>query len=142
MFHVLIPATVAVLTVGAYLRRPKDYGVMTAERKSVYKNAISGGVQDPGKLEELAKVFEQQGLREEGKLLRKRAALRRLPDEIKTARKEVFRKCLESKDKVGVLAIADAYENEGCTSAAQRIREYASGLPDNFEPEVSEVKPS
>lgn len=139
MLHILIPATVLTLTAGAYLRRPKDYGVMTTERRSVYKNAISGGVQEPEKLDQLAVEFEKQGLREEAKLLRKRAALRRLPDEIKAARKEIFRKALECKDRVTVLNIAQAYDEEGCTSAAARLREYASGLPDKLEPEVNEV---
>jgi hypothetical protein len=133
MYQVLIPAGVAALTIGVLLRRPKDYGAMTPDRKSIYRNALAGGVQEPEKLEELAKLFENQGLREEGKLLRKRAALRRLPDEIKLARKEVFRKALESKNKPGVLQVAQKYEDEGCTSAAQRLREYASGLPDKLE---------
>jgi hypothetical protein len=133
MLQVLIPAAVVVLTVGVVLRRPKDYGVMTAERKGVYKNALAGGIQEPAKLDELAKAFDQQGLREEAKLLRKRAALRRLPDEIKAARKEVFRKALESKNKPVILQIAQAYDEEGCTSAAARLREAASGLPDKIE---------
>lgn len=133
MLQVLIPAAVVVLTVGVVLRRPKDYGVMTAERKGIYKNALAGGIQEPAKLDELAKAFEQQGLKEEAKLLRKRSTLRRLPDEIKTARKEIFRKACESKNKPGILAIAQAYDDEGCTSAAQRLREVASGLPDKLE---------
>jgi hypothetical protein len=142
MLQILIPAAAVTLTAVAYLRRPKDYGVMTTERKAVYKNAISGGVQEPEKLDLLATEFEKQGLREEGKLLRKRAALRRLPDEIKAARKEVFRKALECKDKPTVLKIAQVYDEEGCTAAAARLREVASGLPDNIEPEVSEVQAS
>jgi len=133
MFGVIIPVAVAALAFGAALRKPKNYGVLTPERKAAYHNALSGAVKEPKKLDGLATAFESQGLKDEAKLLRKRAALRRLPDETKKARSEAFRKALASKDKIAVLRMADAYDGEGCTGAAARLREVAAGLPDKIE---------
>lgn len=139
MFGVIIPATVGVLAVVNYFRRPKDYGVMTAERLSVYNAALSGALKDPNKLEALAGQFAAQGLKEQAKLLRQRAALRRLPEDVKKERQAVFRKAMASKNKAGILEVADAYDREGCTGAAMRLREKASGLPEH--PESTEPEP-
>lgn len=112
------------------MNRPKDYGVMTEERKGVYNAILAGSLKDADKIDEMATNFDLQGLKAEAKLLRQRAALRRLPDETKNARKEVFRKMLECKDKAALLHMSIAYDTEGCTGAAARLRELASGLPD------------
>lgn len=112
------------------MNRPKDFGVMTEERKGVYNAILAGSLKDPDKIDEMAANFDVQGLKAEAKLLRQRAALRRLPDETKAARKEVFRKLLESKNKAALLHMAIAYDVEGCTGASARLRELASGLPD------------
>lgn len=133
MLTVLIPAAVVIVAFRFRKKKPKDYGVMTAERKGVYNAILSGSLKDPDKIDEMAAQFHSQGLKAEAKLLRQRAALRRLPDETKKARKEAFRQALESKDKVGILNMAIAYDNEGCTGAAAKLREVASGLPDNIE---------
>lgn len=133
MLYVLIPATVVILAIRKVISRPKDYGVMTAERKGVYNAILAGSLKDPAKIDEMAAKFEAEGLKAEAKLLRQRAALRRLPDETKAARKEVFRQALESKNKAGILHMAIAYDAEGCTGAAARLREVASGLPDKLE---------
>jgi hypothetical protein len=103
---------------------------MTTERDRIYRSAISGALKDPAKLRALADAFEREKLYPQAQLLRQRAALRELPPEIKSARRQVWRKAMVSKDKRAVLALADAYEKEGCTTAAQRLRTYASGLPD------------
>jgi transcriptional regulator of met regulon len=130
MFQVIIPAAV-VAAIYSYLRKPKDYGVMTEERTKVYRAALSGAVKEAEALDELAGAFAHQGLKEQANLLRKRAKLRRLPDETKKLRREVFRQALESKNRDGILVLANAYEQEGCTAAASRLREVASGLVDN-----------
>lgn len=133
MLPILIPAAVVTVATIAYFRRPKDYGVMTEERKKAYKNALSGAVKEPEVLEKLGKAFELQGLKEQAKLLYQRASLRRLPVEVKRQRKEIFRRLMESKDKAAVLSMAEVYDADGCTNAAQNLRNYASGLPDNIE---------
>lgn len=141
MFAVIIPVAVAGLAGINYLKRPKDYGVMTPNRSSLYNAALSGSLKDPGKLDKLAAAFETNGLSEQAKLLRQRATLRRLPDSVKEARKAAFRKAMQSKNKPVILEMADAYDKQGCTGAALRLREYASGLPDKIEPQSPEPEP-
>lgn len=145
-FGLVIPVAVGTLAVANYVKRPKDYGVMTAERTSLFNAAITGSLKDPDKLDKLATAFQGQGLYEQAKLLKQRAKLRRLPEDIQKARQAVFRKAMLSKNKAGILQLADVYDSEGCTGAAMRLREKASGLPDNppesakessTEPEVS-----
>ena len=128
-FGLVIPVAVGTLAVANYIRRPKDYGTMTAERTSLFNAAISGALKDPDKLDTLATAFEGQGLFEQAKLLRQRAKLRRLPEDTQKARRDVFRKAMLSKNKQAILTLAAAYDAEGCTGAAMRLREKASGLP-------------
>ena len=130
-FGLIIPVAVGSLAVANYVKRPKDYGVMTAERTALFNAAISGALKDPNKLDKLATAFQQQGLNEHAILLRKRANLRRLPEDTQKQRREVFRKAMLSKNKAGILQLANVYDQEGCTGAAMRLREKASGLPDN-----------
>lgn len=132
MYYVLIPVAV-VLVVRKVINRPKDYGVMTDERKGVYNAILAGSESDPDKIDKMASEFDSQGLKAEAKLLRQRAALRRLPDETKAARKEVFRELLLCKNKGDLLHMAVVYDSQGCTGAAARLREIASGLPDSEE---------
>lgn len=129
-----IPVIVVLLGCGAYLRRDKDRGVMTPARLKVFNAALAGGMQDPDNLDKLADKFNGEGLPEQAALLRQRAALKRLPNEVKLARRNVWRKAIKSKNKAAVLRLAAAYDNEGCTSAAMRLREIASGLPDQLPP--------
>lgn len=127
---IAIPVIIALLAGGAYLKRGKVHGVMTAERTKIFNAALAGGMQDPDNLEKLAKTFAGEGLPEQAALLKQRANLKRLPNEIKLARRQVWRKAVKSKNKDGILRLASAYDKEGCTSAAMRLREIASGLPD------------
>ncbi len=107
---------------------------MTPERQKIYTAAISGALKDPESLEKLATAFHGEGLTEQAKLLNQRAALRRLPHPIKVARRDVWRRAMKSQNKPGVLELAEAYDKEGCTAAAMRLREYASGLPSSIPP--------
>lgn len=127
----LIPVAIGVLTAGAYWRnRTRKHGIMTEERQKVFGAALGGGVQNPDNLEKLAKSFEDNGLPEQGALLRQRASLQRLPNEVKLARRKAWRKAIKSQNKPVMIEIADLYEREGCTSAAMRLREIISGMPD------------
>lgn len=127
----MIPALpiIALLAGGTavFVARRKLKPKMTAERKAVYETALKT-LKDPAKLRELAESFRQEGLAAQAELLEKRAALRELPKAVKEARKEIFRQAMASKDRAGVLAMADAYDREGATGAADALRDYAKGL--------------
>lgn len=135
----VVPAAIAILGLAAYWRRSSQkHGVMTPERTKIFNAAIAGGMQDPDNLDKLADTFSSEGLNEQAQLLRQRAALKRLPNEVKLARRQVWRAAIKSKNKQGVLKVAEAYDMQGCTSAAMRLREIASGLPDALpEPEAT-----
>jgi hypothetical protein len=134
-----IPIIVVLLGGAAYLRRDKAHGVMTPERTKIFNAALAGGMQDPENLDKLAKTFAGEGLPEQAALLRQRAALKRLPNEVKLARRQIWRKAIASKNKAAVQRLAAAYDAEGCTSAAMRLREIASGLPDNLPAPESQI---
>ena len=132
MFATVIPVAIVILGVGGYVKTRKNRGEMTPERLKIFNAAISGALKDPASLDKLAVAFSGEGLHEQAKLLRQRAALKRLPLEVKQARAEVWRRAIASKNKAGILQVAAAYDREGCTSAAMRLREIASGLPDKI----------
>lgn len=124
-----VPVLIVLLGCGAYLRRDKAKGVMTEARTKVFNAALAGGMIDPANLDKLAATFQGQGLPDQAALLRQRAALKRLPNEVKLVRREIWRKAIVSKNKPIMARLAEAYEREGCTSAAMRLREIISGLP-------------
>ena len=129
----VVPVAIVLLGCGAFFRnKSRNHGVMTPDRQKIFHAALAGGMQDPDNLDQLAKEFENQGLPDQGALLRQRANLRRLPNEIKLARRKVWRKATKSTNRSGMIALADAYEREGCTSAAMRLREIIAGLPDKI----------
>ncbi len=125
-----IPVIIVLLGGAAWMRRDKTHGVMTPERTKIFNAALAGGMHDPGNLEKLAKTFAGEGLSEQAALLYQRAALKRLPNEVKLARRQIWRKAIASQNKAALQRLAAAYDAEGCTSAAMRLREIASGLPD------------
>jgi hypothetical protein len=98
-----------------------------AQRQMVYETALNT-VKDPAKLRSLSAAYREQGLIAEADMLMKRAALQDLPEETKEARREVFRKAMASTNVPAILALANAYDGEGCTGAAQNLRKYAAGL--------------
>ena len=98
-----------------------------AERQVIYETALNT-CKDPAKLRALAETYRSEGLTAEADMLCKRAALQELPQEVKDARKEVYRKAMESTNVNGILALARAYDEEGATGAAQNLRKYAAGL--------------
>lgn len=132
MFGTVIPVAIVILGIGGYAKMRKNRGEMTPERLKIFNAAISGALKDPASLDKLASAFSGEGLHEQAKILRQRAALKRLPMAIKEARGVVWRRAIKSKNKAGILKVAAAYDREGCTSAALRLREIASGLPDEI----------
>lgn len=106
---------------------------IAAERMVIYKTAIgaddpSTAVKDPTKLRSLANVFRSEGMLAEADMLEKRAALQELSEDVKAARKEAFRQGMASTDPAKVHALADAFDSQGATGAADNLRKYASGL--------------
>lgn len=125
---IAVPTVVIILSGVAYLRR-KPTAVMSDEQAKIYRAALSGALKDPVKLRKLSDAFAGEGFIPQAKLLRQRAALRELPEATKHRRRQIFRDALKSKNKPAVLNLAQAYEGQGCTNAAARLRDYASGLP-------------
>ena len=147
------PAVIVVLGLVSVFRgknADSKFGVMTPERNHLYQSALKSKVLSPTQLEKLATAFEEQGLKAEGSLLRKRAKLRSMSPDEKEARKDVFRRALKSKDPNAVERVANIYEAQGATGSAKTLRMVAIGLrnardvsPVNVTPEPeTEVMPS
>lgn len=105
----------------------KKKGQMTAARQEVYDQAMAS-LADPAKLRTLANAFQKEGLTYEATMLRKRAALRELPPDVKKGRQEVYKQALRSTDKEAIAKVANAFEREGALGSAQKLREYLAGL--------------
>ena len=121
---------IALLGGGAYVMASKKETkapVMTPERKIVYDTAMAQ-VKEPEKLRALADAFEKEGLLAEAEMLRKRAGLRELPADVKEDRKDAFRRGMSSLDPAAVLNLANAFDKEGATGAADALRKYAATL--------------
>jgi len=97
-----------------------------ANRRMIYQVALQ--CKDPVKLRKLAEAYRSEGHKAEAVMLEKRAVLRELPDNVKIARREAFEKGLASKNASGVRNLAAAFEHEGCTDAAARLREHAAAI--------------
>lgn len=102
-------------------------GVLTPERQVIYDTAMNE-CQDANQILNVAKAMESEGFKEHGAALRKRAALRSLPKDLKDARRAIFKQMMAEKNKARVLRVADAFQTEGATGAAEALRKYASGL--------------
>ena len=122
----LIPIAVVTLAGGAWYKARKRK-MMTPERKVIYETALNT-MTDPNQLRALAAEFEKQGLKAEGEMLRKRAALKELPEDVKQGRKEAYQAGLKSDDPVKVEGLAAKFAETGSTGAAASLRSYAAGL--------------
>ena len=107
-------------------QRSKVHG-MTPERKKFYEELLKGKVK-PEALREAADAFEKEGLKEQAAMLRKRAMLKDLPKDAKKARNKAFRSAIGSDDPEGCDELADAFEQQGATGSAARLRERAAAL--------------
>lgn len=115
---------------GIAVYRAQRPGAMTPERDRLYRQALNGHIRDSAELRRIADQFQGWRLFPQAQLLRQRADLRDLPPEAKAHRRAIFRKGMNSKNKLAVLKLADAFDSQGATIAADRLRKYASGLPD------------
>ena len=131
-----LPLAIGVLGLGAYAAskrradaqsRKAGEGGLTPERAIVYETALKS-CKDAPKLRELAKTFRAEGLEPHAVMLEKRANLRDLPPASKAARREAFKKGMTSQNPQAIANLADAFDHEGATGAADHLRMYASGL--------------
>ena len=103
-------------------------GVVTAQRQNIFETAMRD-IEDPAKLRQLAATFREQGLPAQADMLEKRAKLRELPEPVKKARRDAFRKAIKSTDPNAVRNVANAFEKQGAMGAAESLRQYAASLP-------------
>lgn len=111
----------------AHVSGDPQRGVMTPKRKLIYTRAMET-IKDPGELEKLAAAFHGEGLVAEAILLRKRAALRKLPAQTKDMRRAAFRRAMSSDDADTIAQLAGAFESEGALDAAKALREHADAV--------------
>lgn len=134
----LLPIVILGLTAAAWKAKKNrddeaasvNYGVVTPERQVVYETAMND-VLEPEKILKMAEAFDKQGLPNQAELLRKRAALRTLPKEIKLQRKEIFQKAMDIKDpskKDAIRKVAAAFHGEGAVGSAEALLRYAESL--------------
>jgi hypothetical protein len=102
-------------------------GVLTPRRKLIYKRAMET-VSDPDEIRTLAKAFEEEGLRGQAEMLRKRAKLRELPLSKQETRRIAFRKSMACDDPDVILKMALAFQDEGALDAAKALRDHAEAV--------------
>lgn len=115
-----------------YLVNVKNTGDLTPERQAAYALAMSYS-RDPDKILVLAKAFDDSGLHEQARALRKRASLPTLPKNAKAARAKAFKDAFQSTDPKSVLSLAVVFESEGMGAAARILKDYASGLEQSID---------
>lgn len=105
-------------------RRP---GEMNETRDRAYVECLSGRV-PVEKMRELANAFEKARCYPQARMLRLRINLEELPAEKKDERRAIFQRAMESKNHAAVLRVAQAFEQEGATTSASRLRAHAERL--------------
>lgn len=110
-----------------YANARANSGDLTPERAAVYAMAMKFA-KDPQKLVVLADAFDDAGLHDQARALRKRSKLPSLPANVQAARQRALREALASTDAEHVKNLAKVFENEGLGSAAAILKDYASGL--------------
>lgn len=106
----------------------KKRHALTPERKAAFDRAMNDVTSTPDSLRVLALSFEKVGLSDQAKSLRKRAALKEAPPEVKAARREVFTKALNSQDPEFIAKVAEAHEQIGATGAAETLRQQVESV--------------
>lgn len=109
------------------VNKPAAKKALTNQQLEIFHRAMKT-LTDEKKLKELADSYKKQGFGNEANMLMKKAALRKLPDAQKKARREAYRKAMKSKDKLGVLKLASEFEKAGAWGAADSLKKYSLGL--------------
>jgi hypothetical protein len=104
-----------------------QFGVLTPQREEVYLNALEF-LQDPMKLNELAEHYQQEGLKVQATMLRKRAEWRGRSVTTKAQHEHIFKQAMASTNVHAILGCAEAFEKMTATVKAQRLRDRAKTL--------------
>jgi hypothetical protein len=102
----------------------KPKGEMTPRRALVYTRAMES-IKSPADLNKLADSFAGEGLHAQANMLRKRAALRDLPQDMKNQRRMIFRKAMCSDNIAAIRDVAAQFAEQGSTDAAKMILTHA-----------------
>lgn len=127
MFQLLIPAAIILGGAALFMASKKPQAKLTPERQMLFQKIINTE-KDPERLKGYAAQFRKEGLNAQADLLEKRAKLRLLPPEVKAKRRAAFKQAMSSRNKSEVMKMANLFENEGSTGAAEKLRDYAKGL--------------
>lgn len=99
---------------------------MTDKQKKIYAAALHE--KDPVKLRALADGFDKAGLKKEAELLRKRALISEKSPADKKKWRAAFKKGMKAKDPKAIDNLAKAFESQGATDAAAKLKQYSKGL--------------
>ena len=122
------PLLIGALVTFATLRKPEERKEMSGKLRHTLQMALSSSKLTAAQYRELAEAFDQGGWTVEAALLRKRAVLRELPEDLRKKRADLFRKGLGSLDPEAVEELAAAFEEEGATGSAKTLREHAIAI--------------
>jgi hypothetical protein len=103
------------------------FGAMTPEREEMFNNALIH-LQEPDKLIKLAQAFEHEGLKAQGRVLRRRAQWRGRDQKTRDEHEAIFQKALKSTNIPAILDVANAFEGMTATRKAKQLREHAESL--------------
>lgn len=106
--------------------RPLD-PALKATYDALFDQTMNGKF-PPEKLKVMAKAFRERGLLVQANMLDKRVALAEATPEVKEARRQAYKLGMASSNVPGIRNLANAYDAMGAAGAAQKLREYASGL--------------
>ena len=102
-------------------------GVVDDERRALYRRAMRL-IESPEQLEQIAAAFAVEELPAHAEMLRRKAALRRLPPDTARERRLTFLRGLASSKPESVERLAATYHVEGALVAARALREHAADL--------------
>jgi hypothetical protein len=122
----------------AALWNAKRPGFMDEERDRIYRECLTGRV-PVDRMRDIARALEKARCFPQAKMLRLRIGLKELPPEEQEQRRAFFEKGMVSKNKDAILRLAEAFENEGATTSAAKLRRHAEQLPrpDEVQPIVT-----
>ena len=132
---VILPALIIAV---AYIKSRRDSsspkggsnfsgGEMNPAQHAHYVQTLK--LKDPVSMLAMADAFEQDGFRDAATMIRKRARLKQLPEEVKAERERIFRQLMASTNKNEIVEMAKTYAEEGCTDAAKALLTHAESLP-------------
>ena len=111
----------------AHTTEQKPAGVMTAKRRIIYQRAMEK-ISEPSELRTLADAFEKEGLSAEALMLRKRAALRELPESTQALRRKHFRQAMASDNLEMIQRLSQAFASVGSVDAAKALADHAEAV--------------